>query len=107
MAAVFGNERQYVVALIVPNLVDLPVLAHKLGLPDADIATYVNNERIHAFYEARIRRLQKNMASFEQIRRFVLLPAPFTMERNELTNTLKLRRATILEHYADVIAGMY
>ncbi len=107
LAAVFGDGRQYVVALIVPKLTELPALARKLGLPEADASTYVNDERIHAFFEARIRQLQKNMATFEQIRRFVLIERPFSLENNELTNTLKLRRATILAHYADLIAGMY
>jgi len=107
MAAVFGDGHKYVVALIVPKLTELPALAHSLGLPDAEVSTYVSDERIHAFFEARIRQLQKNMASFEQIRRFSLLAAPFAMESNELTNTLKLRRSAILAHYAEVIAGIY
>lgn len=107
MAAVFGDGHQYVVALIVPKLSELPALAHSLGLPEADPTTYVSDEHIHAFFEARIRQLQKNMASFEQIRRFTLLAAPFSMESNELTNTLKLRRSTILAHYTDLVAGMY
>lgn len=107
MAAVFGDGRRYVVALIVPKLSELPALAHSLGLSEAEPSSYVKNQRMYAFFEARIRQLQKNMASFEQVRHFTLLATPFTMENNELTNTLKLKRATILEHYADVIAGMY
>lgn len=107
MAAVFGDGRRYVVALIVPKLSELPALAHSLGLPKAEASSYVRNQRMYAFFEARIRQLQKNMASFEQVRHFALLATPFTLENNELTNTLKLRRNTILEHYADVIAGLY
>ena len=73
MAAVFGDGRRYVVALIVPKLSELPALSHSLGLPEADASSYVRNQRTYAFFEARIRQLQKNMASFEQVRHFALL----------------------------------
>ena len=44
---------------------------------------------------------------YEQIKRFTLLPEPFSMERGELTNTLKLRRSVVAEHYQEVINRMY
>ncbi len=65
------------------------------------------DERLLAHFETRIRQAQKHMASYEQVRRFTLLSTPFGMDNGELTNTLKLRRKVIDEHYADVIAAMY
>ena len=50
---------------------------------------------------------QKNLASFEKIKRFVLLAEPFSMETGELTDTLKLRRPVVLRRYADLIEEMY
>ena len=41
------------------------------------------------------------------MKRFVLLPRPFSMEQGELTNTLKLRRAVVAEHFKDVIDKIY
>ena len=49
---------------------------------------------------------QKNLASYEKIKRFTLLPEPF-MIGCELTDTLKLRRPVVLQKYATVIEAMY
>ena len=43
----------------------------------------------------------------QQVKRFALLPRPFSMEQGELTNTLKLRRAVVAEHFKEVIDKMY
>ena len=51
--------------------------------------------------------LQVNFANFEQIKKFTLLPQPFSMENGELTNTLKMKRAAIEERYATEIEKMY
>jgi long-chain acyl-CoA synthetase len=47
------------------------------------------------------------MASYEQIRRFILLDQAFSMANGELTDTLKIRRKIVAEHYAVEIASMY
>ncbi|HEY5499272.1 MAG TPA: long-chain fatty acid--CoA ligase, partial [Bacteroidales bacterium] len=107
MVAVIGNEYKYVTALIVPMMSKIPDLGKTLGIESTELETILEDERLYAFYEQRIRNVQKNMASFEQIRKFALLPAPFTMESGDLTNTLKLRRKTIAQHYAGIIEAMY
>ena len=55
----------------------------------------------------RIDRLQRKFAHYEQVKRFTLLPSPFTMAKDELTNTLKVRRAVVYEHYAESIDRLY
>jgi len=57
--------------------------------------------------EDRINSYQSKMASYEQIKRFVLLPRPFSIEAGELTNTLKIRRPVINKRYAKLIDAMY
>ena len=51
--------------------------------------------------------LQQQFAHYEQIKRFTLLPEPFSMERGELTNTLKLKRSVVSENYKELIEKMY
>ena len=46
-------------------------------------------------------------AHYEQIKRFTLLPEPFSMERGELTNTLKLKRSVVAKNYSEQIEKMY
>ena len=51
--------------------------------------------------------MQQDLAPYEKVKRFTLLPTPFTMETGELTNTLKIKRRVVYEKYADIIDGMY
>jgi long-chain acyl-CoA synthetase len=51
--------------------------------------------------------MQKELARFEQVKKFTLLPAAFSMELGELTPTLKLRRKVILQRYQREIDSMY
>lgn len=109
-AVVIGDQRKFVSALIIPDYQEIPNLLDKLGINDLsadDMATCLADPRICHFFEDRIRHIQKDMAGFEQIRRFVLLPENFSMEKGELTNTLKTKRKVIYEHYIDQINQMY
>lgn len=110
MAAIIGDQRKFVSALIVPAYTELKSLVEKLGirhLDTDDVEEVLKDERIYGFFENRIRVLQKNMAGYEQIRRFVLLPQAFSIANGELTNTLKMKRNVIADHYKDVIEKMY
>lgn len=107
MAAVIGDDRKYVSALIVPDYSLLPELSSNLGIKAGTIEEMLSDERMYDFFETRIRILQKNMAGFEQVKKFTLLSEPFTLEKGELTNTFKLRRKVILQNYAGVINAMY
>jgi long-chain acyl-CoA synthetase len=68
---------------------------------------FLKDSRVHEWYANRIRVLQKQMAGYERVRAFVLLPEPFSMESGELTNTLKMRRRAIMSRYEALIEAMY
>lgn len=105
--AVIGNERKFVSALIIPNYEALSIYAKEQGIPFDSMQELVKNPEINAFIFGRIELLQAQFTSYEKIKRFAMLPEPFSMEKGELTNTLKLRRKIILERYADIIEGLY
>ena len=105
--AVIGDGKKYVSALIVPNFDELKLYAEKKHIEFATIEELVNNPGIHQMIEERINGYQKDLASYEQIKRFVLLPRAFTMESGELTNTLKIRRPVINKRYAPLIDALY
>ena len=105
--AIIGDGRKYVSALIVPDFEELKAYADKKHIEHPTIEDLVNNADIHKMIEDRINDYQKDLAGYEQIKRFVLLPKAFTMESGELTNTLKIRRAVINKRYALLIDAMY
>ncbi len=105
--AVIGDQRKYVTAIIVPAYEALTDYAKKMQIQFQTFEDLVKNQEIYKMIEERIAELQKNFASFEQIKKFTLLPHAFTMERGELTNTLKLRRSIINKIYKKEIELMY
>lgn len=105
--AVIADKRKFVSALIVPAFDKLEEHARKGGIAFNSRKELVDNPAIIKFVENRIDPLQKGLAPFERIKRFTLLPHEFTMESGEVTNTLKLRRKVIAEHYAPLIDRMY
>lgn len=105
--AVIGDQRKFVSALIVPAYPMLERYAKEKGFTFESREDLLNNKEIIRLIESHIEERQKNMASYEKVKRFTLLPEPFTMEGRELTDTLKLRRPVVLQKYADQIEAMY
>lgn len=96
-AMVIGDRRSYLTALIVP---DMAALKADRGR-EIDLATE------YPRFGQRIAHALRDTSHHEQIRRFTLLPEPFSLERGELTPKLSLRRAVIEQHYATEIEAMY
>ena len=94
--AVIGDQRKFVSALIVPAYPLLEKYAGEKGISFESREELVKNKDIIRFIEARVEEHQKNLASYEKIKRFTLLPEPFMMGC-ELTDTLKLRRPVVLQ----------
>jgi len=105
--AVIGDDRKYVSALIVPAYEVLKLYAEQAKIKYDGVEDLIKNEQIIDFYEGRIKRMQQDFASYEQVKKFTLLPNPFTAESKELTLTLKLRRKQIYQNYAELIERMY
>lgn len=105
--AVIGDQRKFVSALIVPAYALLEEYAEKKGIAYSSREELLVSNEIIRLIESHIEEHQKNMASYEKIKRFTLLPQPFTMEGRELTDTLKLRRPVVLQKYANEIEAMY
>ena len=106
-AVIVADKRKFVSALIVPNYVLLEKYAHDHGIAFASRSELCKHEKIMEFFTERIETLQQDLAHYEKIKRFILLPEPFTMENEELTNTLKVRRRVVYAHYADQIDKIY
>lgn len=105
--AVIGNAYKFVSALIVPNYDLLKKYAHEHDIHFQTIDDLIAKQEIHNFISGRIELLQAQFTSYEKIKRFVLLPKPFSIDKDELTHTLKLRRNIILQHYAQEIESIY
>jgi len=104
---VIGDKRNFVTALIVPNLPNIKEYAKTQNIEAETDEQLLQNQKINDFIAERIAVLQKDMATYEQIKKFALIAKGFTMESGELTNTLKIRRTVITERYKEMIDEMY
>jgi long-chain acyl-CoA synthetase len=104
---VVGNERMYVTALIVPDIAELKNLALKIGVKIEFESDLFTNPALLKTIEKDVNDAQKNLASYEKIRKFSLLQTPFTIEGGELTPTLKIKRKFVEEKYKHLIEKMY
>lgn len=105
--AVIGNNRKYVTAIIIPAFEAIKEYARRKHIEYKSLEDLVRNSDIRRMIGERIEKLQKSFAPFEKIKKFTLLPREFTMENGELTNTLKIRRPVINNHFAREIEEMY
>lgn len=105
--AVIADQRKFVSALIVPEFRFVEEWARDHNISFESREDLCNNQQVHEMMMERIVTLQQSLASYEQIKRFTLLPHHFSMESGELTNTLKMRRPVINKNYKDVIDKMY
>lgn len=104
---VIGDRRKYVTAIIIPAFDALKEYARQKHIQYKNLEELVKNVDIRHMIGARIERLQQGLPGFERIKKFTLLPEAFTMERGELTNTLKIKRPVINARYAHEIDQMY
>jgi long-chain acyl-CoA synthetase len=92
-ALVIGDRRPYLTALIT--------------LDEAEVAKLEEGTDLPALIEGVVEEYNRDKASFEQVKRFAILPRDFLAEEDEVTPTMKLRRKIVADHFADEIESLY
>ena len=105
--AIIADQRKFVSALIIPVYSLLEEYAREHHIPFENHEQLCADKQINEMMKERIDTLQQQLAHYEQIKRFTLLPHHFSMERGELTNTLKIKRRVLNENYRKEIDAMY
>lgn len=104
---VHGDRKPYLIALIVPNLERLLEYAKEKHINYYQIDDLVMHEPVQKLFEQRLAEINKQLAPYETIKKFVLLAHDFSIDGGELTPTLKLRRKIIYEKYKYKIEDLY
>jgi long-chain acyl-CoA synthetase len=105
-ALVVGDRRPYIVALITLDEPEIRAWAADHGL-DGDLAALTRQEAVTSLVREAVDSVNGERSPFEQIKRFAVLPRDFSAEHDEVTPTLKLRRRTCEQHFADEIERLY
>lgn len=105
--AIIADSRQFVSALIVPAYEALNEWAKERGINIENPIDLLRNSQVIEHFENRLKELQQELAGFEQIKKFTLLPEAFSMEAGLITPTMKLKRKNIYSKYDSEIKAMY
>jgi long-chain acyl-CoA synthetase len=106
-AMVVGDQRRFVVAIIVPNFSGISSKAAEERFSFNSNLEMAASPWTKALIQSEIDRLTVHLASYESIKRFALLPEDFTFDSGELTFTLKLKRRIVEQKFKEVIESLY
>jgi long-chain acyl-CoA synthetase len=104
---IIADQHKFVSALVIPDYAVLEAWARKHNIQFSCRTELCHDADVRDFVMERIETLQQEFAHYEQVKRITLLPEPFSMERGELTNTLKVKRPVVYENYKKEIEKMY
>ena len=106
-AMVVGDQRKFIVALIVPNPATLSARLAEEDLKFSSNAELAAHPRAYAVIQNEVSRLTAHLAQYESIKRFALLADDFTFDGGTLTFTMKLKRRVVEKQYRDLIDKLY
>ena len=104
---VVGAEKKFVGALIVPSFANLKDWARSHGVANASNEDLIAHPKVIEMYKDLVESFNKYFNQVEQIKRFELLPADWTIDSGELTPKLSLKRKVIMEKYHDALERIY
>jgi long-chain acyl-CoA synthetase len=102
-----GDKRKYLTALIVPSFPELEDFAKENGVPADDRGRLLGHPRIQRVFQEAVDEANAQLARYESIKRFTVLPVEFSQATGELTPTLKVKRKVVGVKYKDQIDRMY
>jgi long-subunit acyl-CoA synthetase (AMP-forming) len=106
-AVAVGDRRPYVIALLALDPTRVVEEAEKAGSPARTPEEAATCPVFRAAVQGQVEAINRELARYEQIKKFALLPTELTTDGGELTPTMKLKRRVIHEKYGDVIASLY
>jgi len=103
-AVLIGDRRHFAAAILLP---DLPALAAALGADAARARDRLEDPQVRTLFQQAVDAVNADLAQFERVKKFALLPTEFTVAAGELTPTMKVKRRIIEERYRDLIERLY
>jgi long-chain acyl-CoA synthetase len=105
-ALIVGDRQRYIAALVTLDPDEIGRWAAEHGI-DGDVSVLSRDPQVRELVEGIVEAVNGDRSRFEQVKRFAILPRDFTMEAGEMTQTLKLRRRAVGEHFQAEIEELY
>ncbi len=104
---VIGDNRNFLIAAIVPPQDVLEKWAKRKLLSYKSYKELLVMPEVFTLFNNELHRLQQSLARYEQVKKYILISSPFTIEGGELTPSIKIKRRIITEKYASEIEKLY
>ena len=104
---VYGDNKPFNVAVIVPDAPAVEEWAAAEGIEFEDFEGLVKDSRVHQLIGDEVDKAMADVKGYEKVRAFVVAPEDFTTENGMLTPTLKVKRRIVIDHYGDEIQALY
>jgi len=102
-----GDKKKFIAALITLDQPQVEAWATKQGMSYGSWPELVAHPRVKELIEAEVAEKNKDLASFESVKKLSLIPTDFSIASGELTASLKIKRKVVTERYRDLIEAMY
>jgi long-chain acyl-CoA synthetase len=106
-AVVYGDDKNYLVALLTIDEDERDALAEEAGASSSDPEEMASDDDVHAELQKAVDQANENFADIEQVKKFAVLPHDLSEENDELTPTMKVKRSVVYENYRDTFEGLY
>lgn len=103
---IFGDNKPYNVALIVPDPDSLKEWASANGV-SGSIEDLVKNDKVKQKVGLELEEYSKEFRAFDKIKKFALIPEDFTVQNEMLTPSMKLKRRNVLKKWGAEIEALY
>jgi long-chain acyl-CoA synthetase len=103
-AVLIGDRRHFASALLLP---DLAALGAALGIDAASARARLGDPHVQSLFQKAVDAVNGELAQFERVKKFALVPTEFTIAAGELTPTMKVKRRIVEAKYRDVIERLY
>jgi long-chain acyl-CoA synthetase len=102
-----GDKKPYLTAILTLNVANAAKLKGVDQGQAENSAALINATPVSKAVQEAVARVNKQLADFERIRRFKVLDREFSIEQGEMTPTMKIRRARVLENHKDLVSELY
>ena len=106
-AVIIGDRRAYLVVLLSPNTEELEKWAENEGVEFSSTDEITKHPKLVAAFADVVQTTNSTLASYEQIKKHVVLPLMLSIEEGTLTPTLKVKRRVVETQYSDLIEQLY
>jgi long-chain acyl-CoA synthetase len=106
-ALIYGDGKSYLIALITLNPIETESYARASNLSYDDFADLTRSAPVNAIVQKIVEKVNARVSSTEAIKKFAILDRDLSIEADEITPTMKIKRKVVTERYRDIIAGLY